>query len=48
MSEDFWKELPHFENFDESFDPQYYTPFDDSWYLFIADIQGSTQAIKEE
>ena len=47
MHEDFWKDLPHFQNFDESFNPQNYIPYDPSWYLFIADIQGSTQAIAE-
>lgn len=47
MKEDFWKELPHFENFDESFETKHYLPFDKSWYLFVADIEGSTIAIKE-
>lgn len=47
MNKGFWKDLSHFENFDESFDSQHYIPFDQSWYLFVADIQGSTLAIKE-
>jgi len=47
MSQDFWKDLAHFDNFDESFNANYYVPFDEQWHLFVADIQGSTQAIKE-
>jgi len=47
MSEDFWKDLPFFENFDDSFDTQHYFSFHESWHLFVADIQGSTLAIKE-
>jgi len=47
MSEDFWKDLPHFDSFNESFEIQHYHDFDDSWYLFVTDIQGSTKAIQE-
>jgi len=47
MNKDFWKDLSSFENFDESFDSKHYVPFDKTWYLFIADIQGSTLAIEE-
>ena len=47
MSQDFWKDLPHFDNFDESFDTKHYFSFDSSWHLFVADIQGSTSAIQE-
>jgi len=47
MNEDFWKNLPHFDDFDQSLRCDHYTAFDDTWYLFIADIQGSTQAIQK-
>ncbi len=47
MSDHFWKELPSFDNFDESFEQKHYHDFDATWYIFIADIQGSTAAIKE-
>ncbi|MDX8388367.1 MAG: DUF3095 domain-containing protein [Ghiorsea sp.] len=47
MNTDFWRNVPAYQDFNTSFDVQVYTPFDPSWHLFIADIQGSTQAIKE-
>ncbi len=47
MSEDFWRDLSHFESFDESFNPDHYCEFNPDWHLFIADIQGSTAAIIE-
>lgn len=47
MSNDFWKNIPAYKDFNQSFDLNAYTPFDPDWHLFIADIQGSTQAIKE-
>lgn len=46
MREKFWQELPSFSDFDHSFDQERYTPFDPDWYLIVADIKGSTQAIK--
>jgi len=47
MNTDFWKKIPSFKDFNTCFDIDAYTPFDSSWHLFIADIQGSTQAIKD-
>ena len=47
MSQDFWKNIAAYKDFNSSFDTDSYTPFDPTWHLFIADIQGSTQAIKE-
>ncbi len=47
MSQDFWKNIEAYKDFNQSFDVKAYTPFDPTWHLFIADIQGSTLAIKE-
>ncbi|HIP06831.1 MAG TPA: DUF3095 domain-containing protein [Mariprofundaceae bacterium] len=47
MSQDFWKNIVAYKDFNSSFDIKAYTPFDPTWHLFVADIQSSTQAIKE-
>ncbi len=47
MSTHFWKDIPAYKDFNTSFDAGTYIPFDPSWHLFIADIQGSTKAIQE-
>ncbi|MDQ6956797.1 MAG: DUF3095 domain-containing protein [Mariprofundaceae bacterium] len=47
MNSDFWKEIPAYKDFKASFNIDAYTPFDPSWHLFVADIQGSTQVIQD-
>ena len=47
MSQNFWKDIASYKDFNASFDVKTYVPFDPDWHLFIADIQGSTQAIKD-
>jgi len=47
MTINFWRNIPAYKDFDASFDIGAYTHFDSTWHLFIADIQGSTQAIKD-
>jgi len=47
VNTDFWQNIPAYQDFKTSFDISAYTPFDPSWHLFVADIQGSTQAIQD-
>jgi hypothetical protein len=47
MDAEFWKKLESYKDFKNSFNLESYTLFCPSWHLFIADIQGSTKAIKE-
>lgn len=46
-SEDFYKNLPGFSEFSGVTDLSLYSPLPDDWHIVIADITGSTGAIKE-
>ncbi len=43
----FYTDLPPFEEFDRVADPEAFVPVPDDWYVVLADIRGSTQAIAE-
>ena len=47
MDTEFWKDIQSYKDFNDSFNLESYIAFCPSWHLFIADIQGSTKAIKE-
>lgn len=46
MSLSFWKNIKAYKDFNASFDILNYVEFCPSWHVFIADIEGSTQAIE--
>ena len=46
-NQDFYKELPSFQNFSEFSNLQNYSSLPDDWSVVITDIQGSTKAIEK-
>jgi len=46
-NESFWQKLPCIDTFNRVFDEKIYHVFPADWYVFVADIEGSTQAIDE-
>ncbi|MCM8794356.1 MAG: DUF3095 family protein [Candidatus Omnitrophica bacterium] len=46
-SEQFYAQLPVYDSFTDLLDPALYAELPDDWYVVIADVRGSTQAIRE-
>ncbi len=46
-SDDFYEKLPEFDEFSDVTDLSLYVPLPDDWFVVVADIKGSTKAIRE-
>ena len=46
-SENFYQELPSFEDFNQITELSHFREIPGDWVIFVADVKGSTQAIEE-
>lgn len=46
MTTFFYSGIPSFDKFSEACNPEHYYPVPDSWYVIVADVEGSTKAIE--